>query len=240
LVSQKPLAAKRYELVSENLQNMRILFFLLLPLFCFSQEDNYSKLNKLPKVEFEKSVADSIAKLESGDLWNFLKVLKDDYKKDLKPFNSSFIKKMEMTKWPMDMHFLLDFLIQQKTDKVVIETILNNRKEVWDKGQWSEKFWKVIRENKLKIKENSSYSINDKGQKTYNIKSFLEEKIKSGEIGQNPLLYLDYTITDYEPNTLLEILEKMNIKDIQIVSKDEAPKLYGKRGADGMLKVLRK
>lgn len=219
---------------------MRLLFFLIIPIFCFSQGDNYNKLNKLPKVEFEKAVADSIVKLQSGDLWNFLKVLKDDYKTDLKLFNNSFIKKMAITKWPMDMHFLLNFLIEQKTDKIVIENILNSRKAIWDNGQWSEKFWKVIRENKLKINENPNYTITEKGQKTYNIKAFLEEKIKSGEIGANPLLDLNYTITDYEPNQLIEILGKMNIKDIQIVSKVEAPKIFGKSGADGMIKVLTK
>ena len=219
---------------------MKTLFFLLIPFFCFCQEDDYSKLNKLPKVEFEKSVADSIVKLESGDLWNFLKVLKDDYKKDLKPFNENFIKKMEATKWPMDMHFLLKFLIEQKTDKVIIENILNSKKAVWDNGQWSGKFWKVIRENKLNVSEDSNYLINEKGEKSYDVKSFLEEKIKNGVIGPNPLLYLDYTLTDYETNQLFETLEKMNIKDIQIISKEEAPKMYGKRGADGMIKVLRK
>lgn len=217
---------------------MRILLFLLIPIFCFSQEDNYAKLNKLPKVEFEKAVSDSIVKLESGELWNFLKVLKDEYKKDLKQFNASFIKKMEMTKWPMDIHFLLNFLIQQKTEKVVIETILNNRKDLWDKGQWSEKFWKVIRENKLNITESSTYSINDKGQKTYNIKEFLEEKIKNGEIGPNPLLYLNYKIADYDENQLIETLEKIKIKDISIVPKTESVGLYGKRGLDGMIRVL--
>jgi hypothetical protein len=217
---------------------MKLLFFLIIPMICFSQEDNYRKLNKLPKAEFQKAVADSIVKLESGDLWNFLKVLKDEYKKDLKPFNENFMKKMENTKWPMDMHFLLGFLIEQKTDNVVIETILNRKKEVWDKGQWSEKFWKVIRENKLNIKENSSYSVNEKGQKTYNVKALLEEKIKSGEIGQNPLLYLNYTIANYPENQLLETLERMKIKDITIVPKTESVGLFGKRGVDGMIKVL--
>ncbi|RRJ88432.1 hypothetical protein [Flavobacterium macacae] len=219
---------------------MRIFIFLLLPFFCFCQEDNYDKLYKLPKAEFENSVADSIVKLESGDLWNFLKVLKDDYKKDLKPFNENFIKKIEATRWPMDMHFLLSLLIEQKTEKSIMEDILYSKKAVWDNGQWSEKFWKIIRENKLNIKNDSDYSINEKGQKTYNVKSFLEEKIKNGEIGPNPLLFLDYTIIDYELNQLFEILEKMNIKDIQIITKEEALKIYGKLGADGMIKVLRK
>ena len=217
---------------------MRILFFLFFPVICFCQEDNYSKLNKLPKSEFVEAVNDSIEKLNSGELWNFLKVLRDNYKTDLNPFNSSFINKMETCKWPMDMHFLLGFLIQQKTENLIIENIINNRKDVWDKGQWSEKFWKVIRENKLNIKESSNYSINDKGQKTYNIKLFLEEKIKNNEIGQNPLLFQNSKIVSYDENQILETLEKLNIKDIQIESKEKAPEVYGKRGLDGVIKIL--
>jgi len=219
---------------------MRILLFILIPFFCFCQEDYYSKLNKLSNTEFEKSVSDSIVKLQSGDLWNFLKVLKDDYKRDLKTFNKNFISKIEASKWPMDIHFLLVFLIEQKTDKVLLENILNAKKDIWDKGEWSLKFWKVIRENKLNVKVDSNYSINEKGQKTYNIKSFLEEKIKNEEIGSNPLLILDYKLADYKLNQLFETLENMNIKDIQIVSKEESIKLYGKRGEDGMIKVLRR
>lgn len=51
------------------------------------------------------AVNDSIVKLESSCLWNFLKVLKDDYTTNLKPFNKSFISKIENSKYPMDIHF---------------------------------------------------------------------------------------------------------------------------------------
>jgi hypothetical protein len=46
---------------------MRILFFVLLPVFCFCQKDNYCKFNKLPKSEFVKAANDSIEKLNSGE-----------------------------------------------------------------------------------------------------------------------------------------------------------------------------
>lgn len=214
------------------------LLFLIIPIFCFSQEDNYTKLNKLPKDVFEKAINDSIEKLESGELWNFLKVLRDDYNTDLKTFNSSFVKKFEVTNWSMDMHFLLKFLIDQKTDNSIIEEILNNKKEIWDKENWSENFWKIIRENKLNIKEETYYSINELGQKTYNLKSFLEEKINNNELGTNPLLFVNYKLTNYEINKLSEILEKLNIKDIQIISKNKSPELYGKVGIDGIIEIL--
>ena len=113
-------------------ETMKLLFFFIaIPFFCFSQENDFTKLTRLPKVEFEKAVNDSIIKLESLDLWNFLKVLKDDYKTNLKPFTDIFIKKMESSKWPNEMHFLLIFLIEQKVEDPIIENILNNKKEIW-------------------------------------------------------------------------------------------------------------
>lgn len=84
------------------------------------------------------------------------------------------------------------------------------------------------------------YTINEKGEKKYNLKLFIEEKIKQNEIGENPLLEVDYQITNYSENTLLETLEKLNIKDIQIIPKQKSVSLFGKRGVDGMVKVLTK
>jgi hypothetical protein len=51
-------------------------------------------------------------------------------------------------------------------------------------------------------------------------------------------LEVDYVITNYSENTLLETLEKLTIKDIQIIPKQKSVGLFGKRGVDGMIKVL--
>jgi hypothetical protein len=142
--------------------------------------------------------------------------------------------------WPNEMYFLTNIIIEQKTEKTIIENILNTKRNIWDKGEWSEKFWKLIRENNFSISENSNYSVNEKGEKEYNLKRFLEGKIKDNEIGQNPILQLNYSITNYSENQLLETLEKLNIKDIQIIPKDKSVGLFGKRGIDGMIKVLTK
>lgn len=217
---------------------MKQLFFLFIPFICFSQVDSFKKLDKLPKAEFETAVADSIVKLESLDLWNFLKVLENDYEKDLSPFTKNFIQKMKDTKWPMDMHFLLHFLLEQKTDQMVIEAILNTKKEVWDTGSWSGKFWQVIRENKLNVTEGPCYSVNEKGEKTYAVKALLDEKLKRGEIGRNPILFLDEKITAYKDNELLDLLEQLNITAITFVSKEKSVELFGSRGVDGMISVL--
>jgi hypothetical protein len=82
------------------------------------------------------------------------------------------------------------------------------------------------------------YTINEKGEKKYNLKLFIEEKIMQNEIGENPLLEVDYQITNYSENTLLETLEKLEIKDIQIIPKQKSVSLFGKRGVDGVIQVF--
>jgi hypothetical protein len=216
---------------------MKILFLLLFPLVAFSQNESIDKMKKLPKVEFEKAIDDSIQNLESLELWNFIKNAKES-EIDLKDFNSTFLKRFETVESAIEMIFLLEILIDQKTEKSIIENTLNNKKEIWDKGPWAEKFWKIIRENDFKIIESNHYTINKKGEKKYNVKLFIEEKIKQNEMGENPLLEVDYVITNYSENTLLETLEKLTIKDIQIIPKQKSIGLFGKRGVDGMIKVL--
>jgi hypothetical protein len=182
-------------------------------------------------------MCDSIQKLESLELWNFIKNAKES-EIDLKDFNSTFLKRFETVESAIEMIFLLEILIDQKTEKSIIENTLNNKKEIWDKGPWAEKFWKIIRENDFKIIESNHYTINKKGEKKYNVKLFIEEKIMQNEMGENPLLEVDYVITNYSENTLLETLEKLTIKDIQIIPKQKSIGLFGKRGVDGMIKVL--
>lgn len=216
---------------------MKILFFLFIPFVAFSQNESIEKMKRLPKIEFEKAFNDSIQKLESLELWNFIKNAKES-EINFKDYNSTFIKRFETAKWPIEMHFLLEILINQKTEKSIIEATLNSKKEIWDKGHWAEKFWKMIRENDIKIIESNHYTINEKGEKKYNLKLFIEEKIKQNEIGEKPLLQVNNSITNFSESTLLETLEKLEIKDIQIIPKQKSVSLFGKRGADGMVIVL--
>lgn len=93
-------------------------------------------------------------------------------------------------------------------------------------------------QKQIEVDALNHYTINEKGEKIYNLKLFIEEKIKQNEMGENPLLEVDYVITNYSENTLLETLEKLTIKDIQIIPKQKSVGLFGKRGVDGMIKVL--
>jgi hypothetical protein len=216
---------------------MKILFLLFIPFFTFSQNESIEKMKKLPKLEFQRAFNDSIQKLESLALWNFIKTAQES-EIDLNDFNSTIIKRFETAKLPIEMHFLLEILIEQKTEKSIIEKTLNNKKEIWNKGEWAEKFWKIIRKNQYIINESSYYTINEKGEKKYNLKLFIEEKIKQNEMGEKPLLQINNSITSYSENTLLETLEKLNIKDIEVIPKQKSISLFGKRGVDGMVKVL--
>ena len=153
-------------------------------------------------------------------------------------FISTFIKRFEIAESSIEMIFLLEILIDQKTEKSLIEKSLNDKKEIWDKGEWAEKFWKIIRKNDFKIIESNHYTINEKGEKKYNLKLFIEEKIIQNEIGKNPLLQVNNSITKYSENTLLETLEKLEINDIQIIPKQKSVPLFGKKGADGVIQVF--
>lgn len=221
---------------------MKLFLLLIIPVFCCAQHDSqkYVRLKKLPKPDFEKAVNDSIVKLEPGGLSRFLTTLREEYNTNLKPFNSNLTNKLNGCEWPNEMFILLDLLITEKTDTVILQNILNERKQVWDSGQWSEKFWKVIRVNKIDVNEGPYYSVNEKGEKEYDIKLLLEEKRKSGEIGENPLLEVDYMIVSYPENTFLETLEKLKIRDVSIVPKAKAVGMFGKRGIDGSVKILTK
>ena len=227
--------------VNINLEKnaMKTILFLLFPLITFSQNEEYEKLKKLPKIEFEKAFNDSIEKLKSNDLWNFIYGAKEN-KIDIIEFNHTFIKRLENADWLNEIAFLTEILIEQLTEKKIIEYLLNKKKEIWDKGEWSEKFWKIIRKNNYDITENTNYTINEKGEKTYNLKLFFQEKTRVDEIGQNPLLSLNHKIVDYPENKLLETLEKFIIKDIQIIPKVQSVGLFGKRGIDGMINILTK
>ena len=215
-----------------------LIFLLLLSSTCFSQ-DSYDQLKKLPKEKYQSAITDSIKKLESSDLGNFLYQIQNIDSNSLKPLNAVLVEKIQNSKSALNIHQITSILLQQNYNKQNLEEMLENKKSVWDKGEWSTKFWKLITENHLNIKSDSSYIIDSNGQKKYNVKNYIEDKIAKGEIGKKPLLILNYKPTSYEENQLIEVLNKLNIRDISISkSKADAPSLYGSRGIDGAINVL--
>jgi hypothetical protein len=211
---------------------MKWTFLLFSPLFVFSQDDSFSGINKLTKEKLEIVISDSIQKMESLDLYNFLLYIKDQNLANLKDYNNQLIAKLETAKWPIELHFLSKILIEQKTNKSIIENILDTKRELWElNSNWASKFWKIINENKLNI---SSSPIYPKEQ----IEDILDNYIKNNMLGTNPMLNLNGDVfTEYEKDKLKEFLYKFNIINIGFVSKDDCPKTYGCLGRDGMLIV---
>jgi hypothetical protein len=52
------------------------------------------------------------------------------------------------------------------------------------------------------------------------------------------MLMINWNITSYEEGKLIETLDKLDIKQIDYTSKNQAVSLYGKSGIDGLLKVI--
>ena len=186
--------------------------------------------------DFNNVVSVNIEELEGHELTNFMSVVKSNF--GLKVFDKEIIKKSYSANFPFDLDYLVSQLIDLKIDKTVLEGILTTKKNVWDKGNWSEKFWSLIKQNNLKINQTDSYVLNDEGKKKYDVKTFLQKQKENDLIGNNPLIFLNHNIFKYDENSLVETLEKLDIKDIEVKSKHNTTSLYGARGKDGVLIIL--
>ena len=222
------------------MKKIQFLILIFITSFCYSQtEINYKKLKRKSNVRFEKTVTENILKLESSDLSYFISLIKKDF--DLKPFNKVFIEKAKIANYGFDISILINLLIEQNTEKRILEDILNSKKAVWDKGNWSQKIWKLILEQKLDIKtENEIYKINQFGEKEYDIANFLKQKIELNEIGLNPMLQIDNQIVSYENNELEKTLREIIISNIDVMTKDKSVNLFGKKGIDGVIQITTK
>jgi hypothetical protein len=187
--------------------------------------------------EQQNEIISKITTLESGTLWNYLKPLLDD-NYNLLPYNKNLIEKVQDSQWPYDIYFLINILIEQKTDKKTLKKLLEDKKNIWDKGNWSQKFWELIRENDLLVAEGPDYTVNEKGEKAYNVELYINERIKNNELGHNPILSIDHKITPYTPGELLIMLISLKLAAIEIIPKAKAISLIGKRGIDGMIEIF--
>lgn len=156
---------------------------------------------------------------------------------DLTPYNNIFIEKLKNSIFPYDLFILSEYLLKNDDNKLTVENILNSKINIWDTGNWSENFWRLIKSNNLNIEKPKYYSIEDLSTKKYNISEFLEAKLANNELGKKPILMINWEIINYEDEKLVEMLNELNIKQIDITSKNESVNLYGKRGIDGLIKI---
>ncbi len=213
-----------------------------------SQGINNSLLFKMLKFVKEKSsidynevVKNNIAHLDGHNLLNFIYVIKDNF--DLTLFNSDLIQKSENVKYPFDLDFLIKELITDEIYHSKIQEILNEKKDIWDRGNWSLKFWNFIKLYNFHIKSEPFYYIDERGEKKYNVEKFVSHHTKNGNIGEFPLIHVNYEMKfnySKEYTSLIEYLKTLNLQAIEVTSSIDAVKLYGKRGEDGFLKIITK
>lgn len=198
--------------------------------------DSFSlrKMNEKERLDF---ISSKVKMNDGVDLGNIIYHLRES-KIDLNLYNRILMDKLKDAKYPYDINVLAEILIENEYNKLEVESILNSKIKIWDTGNWSEKFWYFIKKYNLKIAEPTDYSLQNNVEKKYNVSEFMKTKISNNELGENPLLMVNWQILSYEEGKLIETLNKLDIKQIDYTSKNESVKLYGKRGIDGLLKVM--
>ncbi|MPS65829.1 hypothetical protein [Chryseobacterium sp.] len=214
----------------------RLLFIFLLTIILSCKTSDSFGLNKMNKSERNTFISSNLKTQKGVNLGNFIFHLQES-KVDLKPFNQILIDKLKASQYPYDINILTNLLVNNKENKSEIEHILNSKIKIWDTGNWSEKFWYLIQEYNLNIEKPGYYSIGNDSLKKYDVSAFLKAKIETDELGKEPMLMINWNITSYEEGKLIETLDKLNIKQIDYTSKNQAVSLYGKSGIDGFLKV---
>lgn len=207
-----------------------IIFMVLLLFSCKSNivDKKYVKTNN--------DIINKINTLKGKDLGDFIYEL-EHRNIDLSIYNSYLIKKLEQSTYPYDLFTLSQKLVDE--NKRIVEQIINEKIELWDKAKWGNKFWTFIENNNLKVAKPSYYEFIN-GSKQYKVDEFLKIKRLRNDIGLNPLIFINYKLLDYESGSLESILSEYNIYQIDTTNKIEAVKLFGKSGIDGKLNILAK
>ncbi|MDR6157805.1 hypothetical protein QF023_001321 [Chryseobacterium sp. SLBN-27] len=211
-----------------------LLFICLITILNCKSNDAFS-LKKMSTSERYDYISSNLKSKNGSELGNFVYHIKLS-EVDLKPYNQILFEKLETAVFPYDMYIVSELLIENGGDKSAIENTLNSKIKIWDVGNWSEKFWDLIQNNNLKIEKPQYYSSDFTIQK-YNIPEFMKIKLANNELGENPLLMVDWKIVNYEKGKLIEVLNKLYIKQIDITPKSQSVSLYGKRGIDGLMRV---
>ena len=214
------------------LKSIYILVFFLFLLNCKSNKitDNNELKSEL--------IISRINSLAGYNLGTYLEYLKRNEIK-LSDYNETLKTKLQKSEFPYDIYVLTEIIVSKKENKSFIEKELNSKILKWDTGNWGNKFWNLIKTEKLNIEQPNFYEF-ENGIKKYNFEKFLNSKIQTNELGQNPLLFLNDKYTSYKVGNLNSILKEYEIIQIDYISIKEAIGLFGKRGIDGKISVITK
>jgi hypothetical protein len=212
-----------------------IIFFLLCCLSCKTTFENFNEKSDRKKLEF---VRENLNEFGGSNLWNFIYQLQKE-NVDLSIYNDLFKEKLETVEFAYDFYVLSDLLSQNSENNAYLTKTINEKIELWDSGNWSEKMWKLIADNDFAISKPNYYSIKQ-GNKIYKFSEFMTDKINNNQLGKNPLLTVDFDVIFYETGKLTQTIDTLRIKQIDYIPISESIKLFGNRGKDGMIKILTK
>ncbi|PYE78495.1 hypothetical protein DFQ11_1294 [Winogradskyella epiphytica] len=181
-------------------------------------------------------IINDINSFGGSDLANYLGYLEDN-NINISDYNETLKSKLQKTEFPYDIYILSEILLDKKKNKSFIESELNSKILKWDTGNWGNKFWNLIKTEKLNVEQPIFFEFKN-GIKKYNFEQFLKTKIQNNELGQNPLLFLNDKLTNYEDGNLNSILKEYEIIQIDFIPKKESVRLFGKRGIDGKISVI--
>ena len=219
--------------LKRTLRIRQTIYFPILFLLFLNCKTNKVSDNNQANSELIKSQINSLA---GYDLGTYLETLKRRTI-NLNDYREVLINKLKESEFPYDIYILSDILVHKNRE--IITSALNSKISIWDTGKWGNKFWTFIKTNNLNIELPNYYEFID-GVKKYVFKKFIYTKIQSGELGQNPLLFLNDRLTDYEEGNLINLLKGFEIIQIDYIQKSESVGLFGKRGIDGKISVMTK
>lgn len=215
-----------------------LIFIFSINSFAQNEYVDLVKLKDKSITQYENAVSDSIKKLSSSDLNNFFYHITLEDPNALKPHNLILIQKLRESKWAFDVYLVTNVLIDQNYNRIELSKVLTDKKTIWDKGNWSQKFWKLITENNLNVETNVGFSVDKNGEKRYEVVAFINDIISKGEIGNNPAVIINGDFQSYKAGDLIKLLNSLKIKDMHVLNTTkDGPRLFGKQGIDGVLSV---
>jgi hypothetical protein len=218
----------------KTLKIKKSIYILVIFLSLLNCKNDKTNENNQLKPEFIISQIDSLAGSELGNYLGYL----EDNKIKLSDYNETLKIKLQESEFPYDIYILSKIILDKKKNKSFIETELNSKILKWDIGNWGNKFWNLIKTEKLNIEQPNFYEF-ENGIKKYNFEKFLNTKIQNEELGLNPLLFLNGKLTSYEEGNLNSKLKEYEIIQIDYIPKKESVGLFGKRGIDGHISVIK-
>lgn len=180
---------------------------------------------KTSQVDYDTIVNANISHLEGHDLLSFVSSVKT--RSGLNRFKDVLYEKINNGKSSAFTSYnLTEELLELKYDKDKIKNALENTRDIWERGNWVGKYRNLIDGNHLNVARSKGfYNSENKEERKTQLRQWLQDKIDRNELGPNPLLFTNQSLTPYPENELLEFLMEFTIDRLEYTNKEEGPKI---------------